>query len=145
MRVFDENKIIELSEYDLEKGYLKKDKLFIAFHPEVTPIPEIGHYEVEKEYPNGGKTMVWVVDLPATKGEASWNEYEDIQVYIPYTAKELAQKRIGFLKNQLSETDYQAIKYAEGIMSSTEYEPIKNQRQSWRDEINYLQTSYGII
>lgn len=43
------------------------------------------------------------------------------------------------LKRKLLETDYQAIKYAEGQISEEEYLPIKEQRQSWRDRINELE------
>lgn len=47
--------------------------------------------------------------------------------------------RIEELKKKLDETDYQAIKYAEGQISEEEYQPIKEQRQAWRDEINTLE------
>lgn len=47
--------------------------------------------------------------------------------------------KIMILKQKLSDTDYQAIKYAEGRMTEEEYAPIAEQRQSWRDEINRLQ------
>lgn len=47
--------------------------------------------------------------------------------------------RIAELKQLLAETDYKAIKYAEGQLTAEEYEPIKAQRQSWRDEINNLE------
>lgn len=43
------------------------------------------------------------------------------------------------LKAKLAGTDYQAIKYAEGLLTEEEYAPIKAQRQAWRDEINQLQ------
>ncbi len=43
------------------------------------------------------------------------------------------------LKQQLADTDYQAIKYAEGQISEEEYAPIKEQRQAWRDKINELE------
>ena len=46
---------------------------------------------------------------------------------------------INELKRQLAETDYQAIKYAEGQLSEEEYRPIKEQRQIWRDKINELE------
>lgn len=49
------------------------------------------------------------------------------------------QKRIRLLKQALISTDYQAIKYAEGLISEEEYAAIKAQRQSWRDEINLLE------
>ena len=60
-----------------------------------------------------------------------------------YTESELAivykKKRISELKSLLQETDYQAIKYFEGFISETDYAPIKEQRQAWRDEINALE------
>lgn len=46
---------------------------------------------------------------------------------------------INELKRQLAETDYQAIKYAEGQLTEEEYRPIKEQRQIWRDKINELE------
>lgn len=49
------------------------------------------------------------------------------------------QNRIVELKNLLAETDYQAIKYAEGHISEKDYATIKAQRQAWRDEINLLE------
>lgn len=49
------------------------------------------------------------------------------------------QSRIAELKQYLADTDYQAIKYAEGRMIQEEYAPISNQRQMWRDEINQLE------
>lgn len=54
-------------------------------------------------------------------------------------AKTRNVERIAELKRKLSETDYQAIKYAEGFISETDYEPIKTQRQAWRDEINQIE------
>lgn len=43
------------------------------------------------------------------------------------------------LKKKLADTDYQAIKFAEGELGAEEFAPIKAQRQSWRDEINELE------
>ncbi len=51
----------------------------------------------------------------------------------------MAKNRIAELKQFLSQTDYQAIKYAEGQLSESEYAPMKAQRQAWRDEINQLE------
>lgn len=48
-------------------------------------------------------------------------------------------KRLNELKQKLTQTDYQAIKYAEGEMTVEEYAPIKAQRQSWRAEINQIE------
>ena len=44
------------------------------------------------------------------------------------------------LKKQLSDTDYKAIKYAEGQISEDEYSEIKSERQGYRDRINYLES-----
>ena len=43
------------------------------------------------------------------------------------------------LKKQLSDTDYKAIKYAEGQISESEYSAIRELRQGYRDRINYLE------
>ena len=43
------------------------------------------------------------------------------------------------LKKQLSDTDYKAIKYAEGQISESEYSAIRELRQGYRDRINELE------
>ena len=47
--------------------------------------------------------------------------------------------RIFELKQLLSQTDYRAIKYAEGYYTDEEYRHYKEQRQAYRDEINQLE------
>jgi hypothetical protein len=49
-----------------------------------------------------------------------------------------ADREIEALKQKLSDTDYMAIKYAEGWLTSEEYAAIKTQRQGWRERINEL-------
>ena len=146
MRVFNEDKTAEILEYDLEKGYLKADKLFIAHHEALEARSEEGHYKLLRTYPNGGRELKWVVDVPAVTAREAYDEYEDIQVYIPYTEDYLAvisaKKEIAQLKQRLAETDYQAIKYAEGVLSPDDYASMKEQRQRWRDRINELEGKY---
>lgn len=48
------------------------------------------------------------------------------------------------LKKLLSDSDYKAIKYAEGEINPEEYLPIKNQRAEWRAKINQLQSEFDI-
>lgn len=43
------------------------------------------------------------------------------------------------LKSELTASDYQAIKYAEGLITEAEYQPIKEARQAIRDKINELE------
>lgn len=133
MRIFNQDKTQELTEVDETKGYLKNDKLLVEH---INAVEEQGHFETIREYENGGKEVEWVVDVAGVKEH---DVFEDIQVYVPFTAKELAQMEIMKLKGNLMETDYKAIKYAEGLISVEDYAPIKAQRQAWRDEINELE------
>lgn len=48
------------------------------------------------------------------------------------------QEKLAELYNKLSLTDYKAIKYGEGLITSDEYAPIKMQRMQYREEINKL-------
>lgn len=74
--------------------------------------------------------------------EQEFNELIKAEEYIP-TEEEISKQeklnRINELKKLLSSTDYQAIKYAEGLITEEEYEPIKTQRQAWRNEISELE------
>lgn len=51
----------------------------------------------------------------------------------------IKQYRISKLKQNLVDTDYQAIKHSEGFITEEEYTEMKAQRQAWRDEINQLE------
>nr|DAR72616.1 MAG TPA: ChiA1-BD-binding domain protein [Caudoviricetes sp.] len=89
MRVFDESKTRELTDYDLSAGYLKPDKRFIAHHEATEAVEGQFHYETIKEYPNGGKDVKKVWDVQPQEAREAWDEYEDIQVYIPYTQEQI--------------------------------------------------------
>ena len=49
------------------------------------------------------------------------------------------------LKRKLRETDYKAIKYAEGELSAEEYAETKAQRKAWRAEINRLEVEIEVL
>lgn len=55
------------------------------------------------------------------------------------------EMRILLLKRQLQETDYKAIKYAEGWLTDEEYAEIKAERQRIRDEINRLEEELRVL
>ena len=55
-----------------------------------------------------------------------------------------AIQEIANLKKALSDTDYKAIKFAEGEINPEDYLPIKNQRAEWRAKINKLQEDFNI-
>ena len=142
MRIFNEDKTIELTEVDESKGYLKKGVIETDI-PEQEEVVEEWHYEAIKEYPNGGKILEKVIDVEGKPYVPAHTEREEIWVYVPYTEDELermaAEREIAELKAKLRDTDYQAIKYAEGMYTLTEYAPIREQRQAWRDRINHLE------
>lgn len=54
-------------------------------------------------------------------------------------------KRIAALRLKLAQTDYKAIKYAEGELSAEEYAETREQRRAWRNEINELQAELRVI
>lgn len=47
------------------------------------------------------------------------------------------------LKKQLADTDYKAIKFAEGVMTDEDYQATGIQRQAWRRRINELEALIG--
>lgn len=100
MRIFDETKTKEITNPDLEKGYLQNDKLLIAHHEAQAEVQEQKHEELLHEYPNGGKEYIEVIDVPYQAAKEAWDEYEDIQVYIPYTEEEIAQIKAEMLRAQ---------------------------------------------
>ena len=142
MKIYNQSKTQTLTEYDLEKGYLKPDVLEREIS-EQEAVEEVFHYEVEKEFPNGGRNMKKVIDVEGKPYIPAHTKREDILIYIPYTEAELemiaAEREIAELKAKLSKTDYQAIKYAEGFISEVDYAETKALRQSWRDRINELE------
>ena len=66
---------------------------------------------------------------------------EEIRQMEEINTKEQAEREIKELKQKLLDTDYKAIKYAEGHISEEEYAPIKAERQEWRNRINELEES----
>lgn len=140
MKIYNQDKTQELNrdELDFSLGRLEKDKLLIAHHDAVEAreavyvdriVPE------ESGFPSVYKDLV----SSAVEAKEAWDEYEDIQIFVPYTEKELAEHEIRILKGKLSETDYQAIKYAEGEMTAEEYAETKAKRSEWRTKINELE------
>lgn len=93
MHILDENNI-ELTEdqINLELGYLQLETIISKHHEATEEVEEIGHYEVIAEYPNGGKDIAWIIDVPGIEAKEAWDEYEDIQRYVLYTEEELAAR-----------------------------------------------------
>lgn len=74
---------------DLSLGWLE-DTTRTIHHDAVAGVEEVSHYETLAEYPNGGKDVEKVVDVPGVEAKDAWDEKEQVQVYHLYTAEELA-------------------------------------------------------
>ena len=115
MKVYNELKTEVLEIYDLEKGYLKADTLFVKTHDAIAAVASVSaeenakklrdsgitvkeyggkFYEVLTTFENGGEEVKEILPTEGIEEKPAWDEYEDIQVYIPYTEEELNAKRI---------------------------------------------------
>lgn len=101
MKIYNSDQAQELNtnELDFEKGYLKPDKKFVQHHEAVEARNAVYKDRVEK-LPNGS-TQVWKdLILPAVEAKEAYDEYEDIQVYVPYSAEELKEHRLTTLRSR---------------------------------------------
>ncbi len=88
MKIIDETGAV-VENPDLTLGYLTGSTEKVT-HPAVEGVEEQWHWETVTEYPNGGKDVQKVVDLPGVPAREEWVEKVPIQKYIRYTAEELA-------------------------------------------------------
>lgn len=87
MIIYDENKNI-IENPDLTLGHLEP-RQEIIHHPEISAIEDQYHYEVIATYPNGGKDIARIVDVPGRMYQPAYDEIVDYLQYILYTQEEL--------------------------------------------------------
>jgi hypothetical protein len=87
MKIIDSNGV-EIANPDLTKGYLKQETQTVH-HDAVAGVEEVSHYETIAEYPNGGKDVRKVVDVPGVAAKGAYDEEVEVQRYVLYTAEEL--------------------------------------------------------
>ena len=85
--IYNEN-MERIEHPDLTLGYLKPDTR-TEHHKAVDGVTEVWHYETVAEYPNGGKDVQKVVDVPGVEAKPARDEEIHIQIYVPYTQDEL--------------------------------------------------------
>ena len=96
---------------------------------------EFAQIGVTKRFENGV-----LIDIPQAELETMRLAQLEYEQQLQRQAEiDEVQRKIDETKAKLSQTDYQAIKYAEGFISETDYAQIKAKRQAWRDEINALE------
>ena len=88
MKILDETGAV-VENPDLTLGYLTTSTEEVA-HPAVEGVEEQWHWETVTEYPNGGRDVRKVIDVPGVPAQAAWTEQVPVQRYIRYTAEELA-------------------------------------------------------
>ena len=89
MEIYNE-RMERIENPDLSLGYLVPGTR-TEHHEAVQGVPEKWHYEPVAEYPNGGRDIRKVIDVPGVEAQDAWDEEIAIQIYTPYTAEELAQ------------------------------------------------------
>lgn len=105
----------------------------ISFGKDIQPFIEIT--EQERKQPLPDKYSYYAVVDGKFTIKRRTPTVEEIKV--DETAK--INRQIFELKQKLTQTDYKAIKYSEGLLTDKEYAEVKAQRQAWRDEINRLE------
>ena len=88
MKILDETGAV-VENPDLTLGYLTTSTEEVT-HPAVEGVEEVSHYETVAEYPNGGRDVRKVIDVPGVPAQAAGTEQVPVQRYIRYTAEELA-------------------------------------------------------
>lgn len=87
--IYNEN-MEHIENPDLTLGYLKSGTR-VEHHNAIEGVTEVWHYETIAEYPNGGKDVRKVIDVPGVEAQAEWDEEIPIQIYVPYTQEELGR------------------------------------------------------
>lgn len=122
MKIYNQDKTQELleSEIDSTLGRLVADKLFVAHHEAVAAIKGKTAQEYAREYAAQGKVtreidgklyvvtksyahgedVEEIIDAPDIPAQEAYDEYEDIQIYIPYSAEELEERKNNRLREK---------------------------------------------
>lgn len=116
MRILDKDNN-EVTNPDLEKGYLTTEKIVIKHHDAVEAKEGKSHVEVVKEYQNGGKDVITVWDEEPTEAKSAYDETEKIQRYILYSADELAKIAKAKEKTETKEAKLNSLYNAEMTFS----------------------------
>ena len=87
MEIYNES-MERIENPDVSIGYLTASTRTLH-HEAVEGIEEVWHHEVVAEYPNGGRDVKKVVDVPGVQAREAWDEEIEIQIYHPYTQEEL--------------------------------------------------------
>lgn len=99
--IYNEN-MERIEHPDLTLGYLRPGTR-VEHHNAIEGVMEVWHYETIAEYPNGGRDVRKIIDVPGVAAQAAWDEEIPIQIYMPYTQEEL--DRIESERNKPTQLD----------------------------------------
>lgn len=108
MRILD-MKGEEVLNPNYDYGYTTEERIFKQHHDAVEAVDEQFHYEVIREYPNGGKDVQKVIDVPGVEAADAWDEYETILRWHNYTDSELADNGASWLDRIDAQVTYTAM------------------------------------
>lgn len=117
----------------IKVNYNQKTGKVISFGKDTKPYIEIT--EQERKQPLPDKYSYYAV----VDGKFTIKRRTPTVEEVSRDKTQVINKEISELKRNLSDTDYKAIKYSEGLLTDEEYAEVKAQRQEWRDEINKLE------
>lgn len=117
----------------IKVNYNQETGKVISFGKDTKPYIEITEQERKQPLPDKYSNYAVVDGKFTIKRRTPTVE----EIKVDETAK--INRQIFELKQKLTQTDYKAIKYSEGLLTDKEYAEVKAQRQAWRDEINRLE------
>lgn len=112
-------------------------------------VDETGRIGATTEYKEYASDTALEIDFPDEFNFSQQNEYRIVDGELIHDPKpEPVESTIDLLKRKLSETDHYILKIAEASIAGTKlteeeselYTSIIQQRQNWREEINYLES-----
>lgn len=120
----------------IKVNYDSKGKV-VAFNKDTEPYIEIT--EEERKQPLPDKYSYYAVE----NGKFCIKRRTPTEEEVAKDIISNRNKEINELKAKLAQTDYQAIKFAEGWITADDYAPTKALRNSWRARINELEVQDG--
>ena len=118
----------------IKVNYNQETGKVISFGKDTKPYIEIT--EQERKQPLPDKYSYYAV----VNGKFTIKRRNPTKEELEADNRQVVEREISELKHKLSDTDYKAIKYAEGFLTEEEYKETKAQRQMWRDRINELES-----
>lgn len=118
----------------IKVNYNQETGKVISFGKDTKPYIEIT--EQERKQPLPDKYSYYAV----VDGKFTIKRRNPTKEELEADNRQVVEREIVELKQKLYDTDYKAIKYAEGFLTEEGYKETKAQRQMWRDRINELES-----